>query len=955
MRLPTLLVSALLLVSSALFAAAPGSRPPLLFPAPAGRTDLVADPALHLGELPNGLRYALRANPEPRARASLRLVVAAGSFYETEEQRGLAHFLEHMAFNGSDHYAPGTLVEFFQRMGMNFGGDTNAYTSFDRTVYMLELPDTKPDTLAEGFRVLADFAGHLLLKPEEIDRERGVIHSEKLARDSADYRAAIAGYEFFFADTLLPARLPIGLESVIQGADRARFADFYDTWYRPERLAVIAVGDFETASVEKPLRDAFAALAARAPARPAPAFFKPVSPDTPHFGYHHEPEASATTVSFQAVRPPDLSPDTSARRLRELPRDLAYAMLNRRLAELAKAEDAPFVRATAGHDQFSGVFDGAGLDLVARPGQWSETLRVGENELRRALRFGFRAAELREAVADVRNTLNQAVKTDVTRRSEERADELVDAFMEGVVPTTPAADLALYGPRLDRLTLEECHEALKADWSSPAGIRTAVIGNTALGDGTPGSATAAIAAAHAAAEAIEVAAPPERADAAWGYEDFGPAGKIASRTEVADLGITQVVFANGVRLNLKRTDFEAGTISLRARVGTGQLTEPRDQPGLAFFAGPAFGAAGLGKHSADELRRILAGRNVGVGLQADDDSLVFGGRTTPADLVLELQLLAAYLTDPGYRAEAQLVVRRQMEPFYARLATQPSGPLNLEAQRILASGDRRFGLPQKSEALARNLDELRAWLEPQLASGAIELSLVGDLEPEATIAAVASTLGTLPARDAKPALDELRRVAVSTPADHELTYSGTIEKNLLAVYWPTADARDIRRTRRLSLLAGILGDRLRKTVREELGGSYSPTAASAPSDTYFDFGFIVAQVTLDPADLERVRPAVLEAAADLAAHGVTADELNRVRQPILTSLRETERTNAYWLDAVLAASQEQPWRLDWARTRFADHEAVTEAELDALAKAYLDPARSIRFTIKPAAKPVTKE
>jgi zinc protease len=940
-------------IASAFAAEASTSTPPpaLRFPPAAGSTDLATDPAIVAGELPNGLRYALRPNAEPRGRAALRLVVAAGALHETEDQRGLAHYLEHMAFNGSTHYPPGTLIEFFQRLGMDFGGDTNAYTSFDRTVYMLDLPDTKPETLAEGFRVLADYAGHLLLLPEEINRERGVILNEKLARDSADYRTAVAGYEFFYKGTLLPLRLPIGLESVIKEAGRGRFADFYDTWYRPERLAVIAVGDFDPAVLEKPLREAFGPLAARAPARPTPDFGTPSAATAPGLqtGYHYDAEASSTTVAIQVVRPADRTPDSSARRLRELPLELANFMLNQRLSELAKTDSAPFVKASASRDFFPEVFDGAELSLTARPGRWADTLAVGENELRRALRFGFRAPELREAVASYRNALDQAVKTASTRRSEQFADDLVSAFIEGSVPTTPAADLALLGPALDAMTLEDCHEALKAAWSSASGRLVGVLGNTDLG--TAEAPAAAIAKAYAAAEAAEVNPPATQAETPWAYADFGPAGSLTSRTEVADLGITQVVFANGVRLNLKRTDFEAGTISLRARVGTGRLEEPRDQPGLAFFAGAAFTAGGLGKHSADDLRRLLAGRNVGVGLQVADDALVFSGQTTPADLALQLQLLTATLADPGYRPEAEVSARRQMEPLYKRLASDPTGPLSLEVPRLLASGDPRFGLPSREDAFARTLTELRTWLAPQLASGAIELSLIGDLDPDATIATVAATLATLPPRTAKPALENLRHVTTPPPSSRTLTVTTTIPKAILGVYWPTTDARDITRTRRLNLLADILGDRLRKTVREELGGSYSPGAASAPSDTYRDYGFLFARLTLESHDVERIRPAVLAAAADLFTNGVTEDELERAKLPVLTAVRESERTNAYWLNAVLGSAQEQPWRLEWARTRAADLAAVTKPELDALARAYLDPARALQFTILPAQSP----
>ena len=199
--------------------------------------------------LPNGIRYVVYPNKEPQGRASLRLLVLAGSLHENENQRGVAHFLEHMAFNGSTHYAPGTLVKFFQRMGMSFGGDTNASTSFDRTQYLLELAHTDQATLAEGLQVLTDYAGGLLLLEDEIDKERGIIMSEKRTRDNVGFRTFIAQFEFMLGDTLLPKRIPIGLPEIIEQAPRERFTEFWDIWYRPEKMTVVAVGDFDAAAV----------------------------------------------------------------------------------------------------------------------------------------------------------------------------------------------------------------------------------------------------------------------------------------------------------------------------------------------------------------------------------------------------------------------------------------------------------------------------------------------------------------------------------------------------------------------------------------------------------------------------------------------------------------------------------------------------------------------------------
>src|SRR5580658_4215238 len=220
-------------------------------PFPQAESDLRADPAIKFGTLPNGVRYAVMANHEPKGRVSLRLLVMAGSFEETEAQRGLAHYLEHMAFNGSTHYAPGTLVEKLQRLGMGFGADTNAATSFDHTIFQLEMPDTSPAALADGLQILADYGGGLLLLDKMVDKERGIILSEKRTRDSVGYRTMVAEMEFMEAGTRIPERLPIGLADVIEKSHREPFVDFYDTWYRPENLVVIVVGDIDAPSVVK--------------------------------------------------------------------------------------------------------------------------------------------------------------------------------------------------------------------------------------------------------------------------------------------------------------------------------------------------------------------------------------------------------------------------------------------------------------------------------------------------------------------------------------------------------------------------------------------------------------------------------------------------------------------------------------------------------------------------------
>jgi zinc protease len=688
-------------------------------------------------------------------------------------------------------------------------------------------------------------------------------------------------------------------------------------------------------------------VTARAPARPAPDRGKIAPPAGVHVLYQPEPEAPDTTVSISTLAPFTREPDTAAYRLKDLPRDLATAIINRRLSILAKKENAPFIGgSTAVHETFN-FYRQASITLSCKADQWAPALAVGEQELRRALQHGFQPAELKEIVANYVNELEQAVKTASTRRSPALADEIAQKLLERDVFTSPADDLALFKPALEKVTVADCVADLRAAWAADHRYLI-VAGNMKI----DGDASAAITATYEKSLAVAVAPPVATTDDAWAYTQFGTPGQVVKREHIADLDIDLVTFANGVRLNLKKTDFEAGVIRLNARVGNGTITEPAGQRGLAGLAGGTFDASGLGRHSVDDLRRILAGKTVGIGFRPETDAFVFVGGTNRDNLLLELQWLAAKVTDTGYRPEALRQARKGIGQLYLSFAHTANGPMATEVSNLLASGDPRFGLPSQEVMFVRNLDEVRAWLAPQLAHGAIELSLVGDLDPDATIAAVAQTLGALPLREPKPALADLRKVAFpAQPFVRDYSIASEIPKGLVAVFWPTTDGNEIKRTRRLTLLASVLSDRLRVKIREELGGTYSPQARSFASDTFPDYGYFTAAIDVEPAMAARIADTVIALADDLAQHGVTEDELTRAKQPVLTAIKESLRNNGYWLNSVLARAQEKPEVLDWSRTRLADIEAITTADLGALAKTYLGRDRASRVIVLPATAP----
>lgn len=925
-------------------------------PFPQQASDLKADASVRFGSLPNGLRYAIKSNPEPRGRAAFRLLVDAGSLMETEPQRGIAHFLEHMSFNGSEHYAPGTLIEFFQRMGMTFGGDTNAYTSFDHTVYQIDLPETRSETLEEGLKVLSDYAGGLLLLPAEIDRERGIILAEKRARDSVQSRTIEAEYGFAYAGTRIPGRFPIGVSETISSVGKADFVDFYDTWYRPERLTLVLVGDFDAQLLEARVRDLFAAKTARAPARDVAAFGVPEEAGLPKIGFHAEREAPFTRVTLRCQRA--YAPRILGRSdlLARQPEGLAVAMFNQRMSELAKKEGAPFMSASMSIGEPFDIMREAAVRISCKPEQWKDAVAVAEQELRRVLTHGFLDAEFKVAVANERNSLEQAVKTASTRRSSEWADQLVDVLQANQVFTSNDDDLALLGPALEKLSPAACAQALSKLWEG--GTRSLFIaGNCEI----PGDAVAQIREVLNKSAVVAVQAPAAQAELVWAYADFGKAGETVEKVEVADLGILQTRFPNGVRLNIKKTDFQAGELSVRVRIAGGSLLEPVERPGLATFASNFLFMGGLGRHGIDDLQKILAGRNVMPGFSVGDDHLLLSGETTPEDLSLQLQLFAALVTDPGYRPESARQFAKAIDQFYNRLERTVEGRLQLEAPRAMANGDTRFGLPSRDAMARLTLDEMRAWLTPQLTTGAVEISIVGDLDVEKTIAAVSGTFGALPARGAGAPAEDLRKVGIPPlPFSRIIEVDTKIDKALLFLEWPTyTDTRDYRRCRRLNLLADVFTDRLRVKIREELGESYSPDVSLSSSSGYRNRGFIDAYLLVDPAKAAVIEEAVLTISEALRTGGITEDELKRARLPLLTAIRESSRSNAYWIGAVLEHCQGEPRLLEAARNRSSDIEAITVDELNALAKEYLGRDKAYRWLSKrktagDAASPVAK-
>ena len=917
-------------------AAAPYSAPPF----PHEHSDLPADPSVRWGKLENGVRYALLRNTEPPGRLSLRMRIATGSLNEEENQRGIAHFIEHMAFNGSKHFKAAELIEILQQNGIGFGGDLNAYTGFDETVYMLDLPRTDDELVGKCLLILRDWADGLLLAEDEIDKERGVILAEKRDHDSVEMRLLEEKFKTILPEALVGNRIPIGTEEVIAKAPRERFLAYYTGNYTPERITVVVAGDIDLDAMEKKVREQFDGMVPPTAQQPPPDLGR-VKDTGLLFRNFSDNEVKSVDADIVSVRPFTPKPDTKAERARRLPLVLADSMLNRRLEILVKKEGSGVLECQASADEFIKSVEIANISATADGDDWGKALAMAEQELRRALDHGFTPAEFDEAKANLVRAYEEAVKTKATRKSESLAMGLVRSLNGGKVFTSPETELEWLKETLPGVTVEACHNAFKEVWSG-GGRAVTVTTKQPLANGE-----AAIRQAYEASQAVPVEANKTEAGLVFAYKEVGPAGTVAERKEVADLGITQWVLSNRVRVNFKPTDFEKNSIQVLARFGGGKLDQPLDKPGLDVFAQIVFNVGGLVAHSADDLDRLFAGKKLGVEFEVDEDAFTLAGTTTREDLLDQLRLLCAYLRFPGYRDEAERQFRKMLPILAMQMTTTPEGVFGTRGQRVIMGGDPRFGLDDPMKLGTYQTREVKDWLAPFLDQAALEVSIVGDFDPATLEPAVLATLGALPPRQpTRPDYAQARVVPPMAPGPYRLEYQSKIPKALNLVVWPTCDRSDIRKARRLSVLGSVLGDRLRIKIREELGEAYSPRAGSQNSDTFKDVGHVISLSPGDPEKSPEVVARIRAIADDLARDGATEEEFQRALKPVLSNLEVQLRENDYWLGSVLARCQEKPATLDWCRTLKQDFSSVTLEEVNALARDYLgkDRAREIIIT-----------
>ncbi len=908
---------------------------------PHEKSKIQPDPSVIFGRLANGFRYVLKQNTFPQDRVAMFLNVQTGSLHENATERGYAHYLEHMLFNGSTHFPPGSLISYFQSIGMSFGADTNAHTSFDETVYKIILPKGEINAVKKGLTVMADYAQGALLLESEVLREKGVILAEKTARDSVRYRTRTAKNKKAFEGTLLADRAPIGIAETIENATSEKLRSFYEKWYRPENMILVAVGDFDVDLVEKEINKTFSSMQGRG-----------VQPQCPDIGkisrqgieafYHYEPHTGSVKVSIESYWNSLPEQDSLDVQYRDLKEYIATYILRKRLEKIAEGNSEFSSPQVYAGSMIEGIMF-TGVTAYTSASQWQESFTTLENSLRQILKFGITESELEIARSEILSYFKSQVLTASSRKSSRIARQLIQSLNMERVYLSPQQEKEIATMLIDNMSSQDIHDAVLRLWDRQNRLLS-LSGNVEIKGVNPESELVRI---YSTAKKQAVVAYDDGKRKRFPY--LTPAAlpvQPVSKTYHSEIDTHTLSYENGTILNLKETSFEKNKVKMVIRFGRGKKGETA--PGLAMLAESVINSSGSEELTSAEMRDALAGSTVDYDLEINTSSIVLRGESLSKDIELLIQTLYTIYTHPGNREKIFRSKIKRYEQMYQSLQNDVWGADALFVNAFFSGGNKLYTMAQWEDIQKIQFHQLKNWVKNQFTNVVPEISVVGDFDFDTVVSLINKYFGPLNINYMPIAYNGV----VDFPTNERLDISipTEVDKTLVVFGWKTDGLGDIHVSRRLHLLASVLEERLREIVREKLGASYSPSVYNYSSRVIKGYGTMYIKIVTEEKYVSAVQQAVDEVIRNIAATGISEDELQRVKKPLLTSLKDRVQTNSYWLNAVLSGSAENPDQLTWPTTLFQDNEAIRTAELRDLAKKYLDPDKDAMVIIKPEGK-----
>ncbi len=861
---------------------------------------LPTDPQVVTGTLDNGLRYFIRANTRPENRAELRLAVNAGSVLEDEDQLGLAHLLEHMAFNGTANFEKQELVEYLESIGMDFGPEVNAYTSFDETVYMLQVPTDDPEILSTGFQILEDWAHRISLEAEEIDKERGVVIEEWRLGRGANARMMDEQFPILFQGSRYAERLPIGEVEVLESFPHEAIRRFYEEWYRPDLMAVVAVGDLDPEEVEETIRERFSQIPSPSDPTPRPYYEVPGHEET-LFAIASDPEATNSQVAVLFKQ--DVEDRNTLAGYRELlAQRLITAMLNARLFEITQQADPPFAAGGAGKGRFARTSEFFQFGALVQDGEIHQGMEALLTEAERVARHGFLSSELEREKTNLLRSLEQTYTDRENRRSSALAGELVSHYLQG--EPVPGIEFEYQAAQalLPTITPEDVN-ALARSWL--AGGNRVVLVNSPEKEGLAVPTEDELAPVFEAVMVEEVGPYKDTTPEEPLLAEVPAPGAVIEEGGIPELNITEWTLSNGVRVVLKPTDFQEDEVLLRAFSPGGYSLSELENHMSASNADQVVAMGGVGSFSMVELQRKLAGKAASASPSISELSEGFSGSASPKDLETLFQLVHLYFTAPRKDGTAFQALQGQMQAFLANRSNSPAAALQDTLLVTMAQYHPR-ARPLSMEAFREiDLDESFAFYRDRFADASdFTFILVGAFQPDEMRPLVETYLGSLPDLDREESWVDLD---MDPP-------TGVIEKEVHKGVEPQSQTRIIftgpfeyTRENRLGMriLRAVLDTRLREVVREEMSGTYGVSVGSSydlfPEPDYsisISFGS-------DPERVQELVDAIFGELRNLRANGPSAEDVEAAKEQERRRKETSLEENAWWVSQLAFAYEQE--------------------------------------------------
>lgn len=909
-------------------------------------SDIPHDIGWRFGTLRNGLRFAVRRNGVPPGQVSIRLRVDAGSMMEQSEQGGWAHLIEHLSFRESRYLGSGEARRQWQRLGVSFGSDTNASTGQTATTYQLDVPAVTPQSLQESLRYLSGMIREPVLSDATVDAERPIVIAERREHDGPEFRLAEAARRHIFAGQLMGERSTIGTESSLAAANGAGILAFHQRWYRPERVVIAIAGDVDPAVLEQAIVANFADWRGTGPA--------PVEPDLGR----PDPSQVATRVIIEpsqpmvaqmlTIRPWQRVTDSIVYTQGLMLNSLASQIVNRQLEERARS-GGHYLAAQLSQDKPNRSADVTGLSVVPLEGDWEGGLNDARSVIATAMATPPSEAAIAREYADVVTFLTRELANAQNEPGTKQAEDLLRAVDIGETTTSPDHALSIWQSIRPLATPSEMQRRIAALFEGDT-HRFLLISPTAIVNGEQRLAAAA------ARPAVLLAAN-DNAARQLSFADLpalGARGTLVSRIPVERFGMDRIELSNGVTALVRNIDIEPNKIRVLVRWGNGRRALSPARPNLLWTGEAALVESGVGPFDQSALDRLVNGRQIGMGFEVDDDAFEFSAETRPEDFADQMRLLAAKLSSPGWQSTPIQRIRAGRLSSYDLIRNSPMAVVESELDSLIYSGDRRFAPPTRGEVEALTPQAFRAFWEPLLRQGPIEVQIFGDLTHVDLEAVLLDSFGSLAPRRAAPIPSgggDVRLTAV--PASPIIArHSGGETQAALVLAYPTIGGQDsVRASRQLDILAAIFNDRLYERLRDQAGASYSQAVSSHWSEDFAHGSYLFVGGMVRPQDSHLMATAAREIAAQLIAQPVSNDELQRAIGPATEQVVRASSGNVFWMYNTEGATRD-PRRFAALRSYLTDLNSVTAADLQALAQTYLVPERAIPILILPRDAPV---